>query len=147
MKQKIFNGGKSFFTKVTQREQQMKKIFHINNIPSPYRISFFNEISRQFKRNNFLYSFIFLAKTGPNRKWKVDEKQFKFGFKFLKGFSITINFKRRSLYLHFKFGILWLILKHKPDYIIMGGYMHPVFFQLLLYKLFFKFKLIMWSEG
>jgi glycosyltransferase involved in cell wall biosynthesis len=88
----------------------MKSVLFINNIPSPYKIDFLNELGKYINLTVW-----FEAKNEKNRRWGISELGNNFKYEFLKG--ITFGISR-----HFNFGILEKLKKEKFDIYIIGGY-------------------------
>ena len=84
----------------------MKKLLFITNIPAPYRIDFFNELSKYFE---LTVAFEGLKATDRNEKWKSKEC-IKFKQIILDGVRI-----RSDAFLSFK---VIPLLKQKWDFII-----------------------------
>ena len=55
-----------------------KRIVHLTNIPTPYRINFFNELDKYLKIKNIDLIVIYCAESEPNRNWKIDTSKINF---------------------------------------------------------------------
>ncbi len=86
----------------------MNKILFIANIPSPYRVDFFNELGRFYN-----LTVVFERGSDIKREWIVDHS-FKFNYYILdlRLLSIVSSFKR----------LRYVIEKEHYDLIILGGY-------------------------
>lgn len=112
----------------------MKKIIIINNLPSPYRIPLFNEISTEFKQRDWLLKVVFLTKTYKRRKWETDEKDYKFDFCYLNGPIITKGEGFSSIALN----LIPLLIHEEPDFIIVAGFSFSTLWVLLFKRMFQK---------
>ena len=61
----------------------MKKSVLITNIPNPYRVPLFNELSKQLKNDNIHLKIIFANKTYKRRLFQLNESDFQFDYTFL----------------------------------------------------------------
>ena len=101
----------------------MKKVIVITNIPSPYRVLFFNEIASIIK---YKFSVIYCAKIESNRKWNLPDIKHEHLFLDEK----KIIYKNRTIYYNFS---IWSKLKEiKPDVIVTGGF-NPTMLLAILY--------------
>lgn len=89
------------------------KVLFMTNIPSPYRVDFFNELG---KYCDLLVTFEGLYSTERNVKWKAEWIS-TFNYIFLKGIRT-----KPDQFLCFE---IIEILKRKYDFIIVGGYSTP----------------------
>ncbi len=119
----------------------------LTNIPSPYRIPFFRELSRRCELSVF-----FDALSEPNRNWSVEPSQFGFRHKFLKGICISFKRHRSDLafdderYFQLRYEILPALLKFKPD-VVISAELGSRTLQAYLYCLITRRPLIVWWEG
>ena len=56
----------------------MKKVVLITNIPNPYRVPLFNELSKQLRNESIHLKIIFANRTYKRRRFKLNEGDFKF---------------------------------------------------------------------
>lgn len=122
------------------------KLLVVTNIPTPYRIAFFNVLQQQLLLQNGKLKVLYCAENEPDRHWKIDFSEQKFEYEILKGFHATIG----GLFLHFNPSILKKTAAFNPDYILYAGSwnMPTVVFSLLFNSVFnTKYKKIFWSEG
>lgn len=112
------------------------KILYLTNIPSPYRIDFFNELGKQCDLT-VLYE---LEKAiDRDRKW-IGEKAFKYREVFLNG-------KRIGNDSAICFSIIKFLMKNDYDLIVVGGYSTPTGMLAIEYLKLFKKKFILNSDG
>jgi len=122
------------------------KLLVITNIPTPYRIAFFNVLQQQLLLQNGKLNVLYCAEKEPDRHWKIDFFDQQFEYEILEGFHATIG----GLFLHFNPSILKKTKEFNPDYILYAGSwnMPTVVFSLLFNSVFnTKYKKIFWSEG
>lgn len=107
----------------------------MTNIPSPYRVDFFNELGKYCQ-----LTVVFERETAKdrNKKWKSDEFT---GFTsvFLKSIKVRDD-------ASFSLGIL-SILKEKYDIIILGGYASPTYGIAMEYLKLRKIPFVMNADG
>jgi len=122
------------------------KILVVTNIPTPYRIAFFNVLNNKLKEVSGELKVLYCANNEPDRHWEIDLKEQDFEYKILNGQHLNI----KGLYLHFNYDILKETKSFHPDYILYAGSwnMPTVMFSVLFNKFFKKpYKKIFWSEG
>ena len=121
------------------------KIVHLTNIPTPYRINFFNELNTIFKKQNIDLFIIYCARSEPNRNWEIKKSDFKFKFKVIKGITINIF----GIYFHLNPFILNYLNKLDPDLLINAGSwnMPSALLSLLIFNNNKKCIKLFWSEG
>ena len=97
------------------------KVVIVTNIPSPYRIPLFNELSEQLLKDNKVLVVIFGNKTYSRRKFKaVPESEFKFEYIYLD--SETIDFgNQEKTYFSYK-NLFKTFKKINPLCVIISGF-------------------------
>ena len=124
--------------------EMKKRIVHLTNIPTPYRIYFFNVLDKYLKNKNIELIVIYCSKSEPNRNWKIDPNKINFKYKFLKCF--TLNFD--SFYVHINPFIFTTIFKLRPDILFNAGSWNMISGIISLLPFHKKnCKKIFWSEG
>lgn len=109
-----------------------KKVVFLNYIPSPYRVDFFNELSKKIDLNVIFYN-----KSMDNSPWKKEEKKREFNHTFLFEQS-----KLKGIFKLFK-----LLRSHRNDILVVGGYyLLPEIFTIF-YCIFFRKEFILSSDG
>lgn len=122
------------------------KLLIITNIPTPYRIAFFNVLHAQLQKKGGSLKVLYCAKSEPDRHWEINLKEQQFEYEILNGFHKSI----KGLHLHFNPSVLNKTKEFQPDYILYAGSwnMPTVVFSMLFNSLFNKkYKKVFWSEG
>ncbi len=112
----------------------MKKVLFITNIPNPYRIPLFNEMSRQFAEKQIHLKIIFGAEGYKRRFFKIDPAEIKYDFEILKDEAHTIGDDSEKSYFLYK-GLNKIMSSEKPDAVIVAGFSSAtmkIFFRKLL---------------
>lgn len=99
----------------------MKKVVLITNIPNPYRVPLFNELSKQLKNEDIHLKIIFANKTYKRRFFELNENDFQFDYSFLNNEAITVGNNSENSYFTYK-GLLKQLNIEKPDSIIVSGF-------------------------
>lgn len=98
----------------------MKRVLHITNIPTPYRIPQLNELQRQLAALGGELRVVFAAHTYRRRRWEVDMSQCTFAYEVL-GKGIPLG--RRAERTTFAYGGLYRVIRaYAPDVIIVTGF-------------------------
>lgn len=122
------------------------KLLVITNIPTPYRIAFFNVLRKQLLKIGGSLKVLYCAKNEPDRHWEINLNDQQFDYEILNGFHKSI----KGLHLHFNSSIVNKTKEFKPDYILYAGSWNmPTVVFSVLFNSFFnrKYKKIFWSEG
>jgi glycosyltransferase involved in cell wall biosynthesis len=122
------------------------KLLIITNIPTPYRLAFYNLLSQKLKEEGGELKVLFCSKSEPNRHWGISMSEQKLDFEFLKGFHLNFN----HYFLHFNPVVIRKIRCYEPDVVLYSGSwnMLTVVFSVLYFSLFRKkWKSLFWSEG
>lgn len=110
------------------------KILYITNIPAPYRIDFFNELSEYCD-----LTVIFERKKAADREDKWYNNKFKFK-------TIFLNSKKIGSDSSLSFEII-KYLEEKFDHIILGGYSTPTAMIASTYMKLHKIPYILNADG
>jgi len=102
------------------------KVLFFTNIPSPYRITLFNELTL---RNNIEVKVLYCAVTEDNRNW--NNLTMEHDYSILKQHFLGKLFKLKYLNKN----IFASILKFKPDVIVTGGFYPTMLFAILFSRL------------
>lgn len=99
----------------------MKKVIFITNIPTPYRIPLFNEMSNQFQQNGIHLKIVFGSTTYKRRFFKLEPSEMKFDYEILddKGHSFSED-GEKTIFLYR--GLGKILSKEKPDAVIVTGF-------------------------
>jgi glycosyltransferase involved in cell wall biosynthesis len=110
----------------------MKNIFFITNIPSPYRVNFYNELTKYFNVS-VLFEALKLKVTKFNY---LNERNFLFGYKFIH--------KNNYNQISFRFNYFPFIYKNKDSIFILSNYssvnnlLVRIFLQLIKAKYYYE---------
>ncbi|MFB9278553.1 glycosyltransferase family 4 protein [Cohnella cellulosilytica] len=88
-------------------------VLYVTNIPSPYRIDFFNELARSCSLTVW-----FQAPTEANRQWEVRLDRASFAYKFLPGMTFGLD-------KHFNWTVRKELRESKFDVYVLGCYSSP----------------------
>lgn len=99
----------------------MKTLALITNIPTPYRVPFFNHLAKYLAANGVFLEVIFAAQSYARRQWQIPATEFEFKHHFLEASQqININSGESAA---FDYSGLGLVLKRlKPSWIVSSGY-------------------------
>jgi glycosyltransferase involved in cell wall biosynthesis len=122
-----------------------KKLVHLTNIPTPYRVNFFNNLNKILKKKGIELFVIYCAKTEPNRNWIFKNFNFKFKYIVLKGITLNIY----GIYFHLNPSILNILQKLSPDILLNAGSwnMPSALLSLIALRNNSNCTKIFWSEG
>ncbi len=119
-------------------------LVHITNIPTPYRIYFFNKFNLILKKKNINLIVLYCALSEPNRNWEINKNSINYNYYFLKGFTINLKF----MFLHINPFVLIFLNKIKPDILFNAGAWNM---PSAILSLFIKNRKscikVFWSEG
>ena len=122
------------------------KLLVVTNIPTPYRIAFFNVLHAQLQKTGGHLKVLYCAENEPDRHWKINLQEQQFDYEILNGFHKSI----KGLHLHFNPSVLNRTKVFQPDYLLYAGSWNmPTVVLSLLFNSFFnkKYKKVFWSEG
>jgi glycosyltransferase involved in cell wall biosynthesis len=121
----------------------MKKVCIITNVPSPYRVDFFNYLIDSYKQ----YSFKILYSTSgeDNRGWNTKKINIR-NSEFLKSKSLVKDEKMDKKYIHFSVNIISVLNKFNPD-IVIGCEYNPIVTLAYIWSKIKNKKYISWSDG
>jgi len=121
----------------------MKKSVLITNIPNPYRVPLFNELSKQLKNDNIHLKIIFANKTYKRRLFQLNESDFQFDYTFLDNEAITVGNNNENTYFTYK-GLYQQLKNENPDSIIVSGFSSATV-KVFLYSLINRTPYIIWN--
>lgn len=111
------------------------KILYLNNIPSPYRVDFFNELG---KHCELTVLFERLSASDRDKRWKANEFR-NFNGIFLKGKNIGTDASFCPEVIRY--------LKRDYDAIILGGYSSPTYMLAMEFMKLRKISFLMNADG
>ncbi len=116
----------------------MMKLLIVHNIISPYKVELFNELADANTDTHVL----FLAKNENYRSWKVDCESLKFRH------SLLFDGDLESVPLLTSALQLWRKLEaESPDVLILGEYVHPLYWVGLIWAKLRDCSVGLWSSG
>ena len=121
----------------------MKKVVLITNIPNPYRVPLFNELSKQLRNESIHLKIIFANRTYKRRRFQLNEGDFKFDYCYLENEAITIGDNSENSYFTYK-GLSGQLKKEKPDAIIVSGFSSATI-KVFLYSIVNRTPYIIWN--
>ncbi len=122
------------------------RVVLVTNIPSPYRVPFYVEISSLVD-----FHVVFDARTEGNRHWEVPTS-LPVPHSYARGFSFSLvrrrkdGFPRERRELHLRYGVLEELIRLRPDLVVS----QELGFRSLVAKLYCASRgvpLILWQEG
>jgi glycosyltransferase involved in cell wall biosynthesis len=118
-----------------------RKAILLTEIISPYRIPVFNAIA---KRLGHEFLALFFGETESRRQWQVQCDRIEFDYQVLPGF----RFQRRGRNpFFFNPTVLAILMKHRPEVLVLGGYHHPTSLLVLAFARLFETPLVLWGES
>ncbi len=121
----------------------MKKVVLITNIPNPYRVPLFNELSKQLISESIHLKIIFANRTYKRRRFQLNEGDFEFDYCYLENEAITIGDNSENSYFTYK-GLSRQLKKEKPDAIIVSGFSSATI-KVFLYSIVNRTPYIIWN--
>ena len=78
---------------ITQKYISKKplRIVHLTNIPTPYRVNFFNYLKTVLDQRGIELYIVYCSHSEPNRDWQIDDFDFNYERKFLKGTEVMMQ--------------------------------------------------------
>ena len=124
----------------------LRKLTVLMDVPSPYRLHFFRSLSERLCERAIELHVFFMAKSVPIRYWNFNESDFSYNYSF--SFGIHLHIKQHSF--HFNPGIILTLLRHPPDWLVLGGSWNmptTVMCIKALHLLRRKTSLVLWAEA
>jgi glycosyltransferase involved in cell wall biosynthesis len=122
------------------------KLLIITNIPTPYRIVFFNTLFNALEKSGDKLKVLYCANSEPDRHWDIELNQQEYDYVVLKG----VHYYFKNYFIHFNPSVIRETNKFKPDIILYAGSWNML---TLIYNLIYgkclnkKWKSFFWSEG
>lgn len=114
----------------------MKKVLYVTNLPAPYKVSFFDLLSRKID-----LTVVYEREKASNRdeEWKSNlNRNYK---------EIYIKGKEIGVESSFSFGIINILKKNKYDLIMMNGYSSPTCILAIAYMVAHRIKYTIVCDG
>jgi glycosyltransferase involved in cell wall biosynthesis len=116
----------------------------LTNIPTPYRISFFDVLADVLETRNCELLVLYCAESEPNRQWKIEPAAIRHAHRILPGMHLTL----RKGYFHLNTGVLKELSSHPPRWLVVGGAWHmPTALLAIASPAVRSSAKILWSEG
>ncbi len=120
------------------------KLLALNDIPSPYRLHFYQALADAVQHQHGIFSLRFMSWSEPRRNWVYAPHDLPPYADVLSGLHLT----RGSTTMHFNPAIITEILRFAPDWILLsGGWFHPTNQILRWLKPLLRSRIIFWSES
>lgn len=98
-----------------------RRLEFVMNIPSPYRIDLFNRMHELAAARDIQLAVHFMAVTEQGRFWKPDPNTWRFEGRIWPGFRPVVG----GVDCHFNPSLLKHLVRHAPDWLVVGGWIHP----------------------
>ncbi len=89
----------------------------LTNIPTPYRVAFFETLAETIEKLGGMLHVFFCADTEPNRHWKIKSKDMQFSHTLLKGLHPTLF----GTYAHINPTVVGAIGRRRPTWLLSAG--------------------------
>ena len=98
----------------------VKTIVLVTNIPNPYRIPLFNELSEQLARRRIKLKVLFGALGYSRRQWKINLSDCKFDYEVLSSKQLSLSDPEKISFTYK--GILGIVNRERPEVIVTNGF-------------------------
>lgn len=122
---------------------KMKHIVIISNIPAPYRVDFFDYLSKNY--TDYRFTIVYSSQNEDNRSWEVDQEKMQNSV-YLESKTIKIKKKLDTRYVHVPWGVGKLIKKLSPD-VVVGSEYNPTILLALHYCKRHRIPYVSWTDG
>lgn len=119
-----------------------RTVLLITNIPTPYRIPLFNEISDLLTAQRVAFKVVFGGATYSRRQWQIDWPNCRFDYSILKSRTLILGNTEKTMF--FYSGLLAHIASAKPVLVVSIGFSLATF-KVFLLSLFRGQKYMIWS--
>lgn len=120
----------------------MPKVLLLTNIPNPYRIPLFNELSGQLKASGICLKVLFGASGYRRRQYKLDMNTFQFDYEILNSGKYDAGNPEKTFFTYS--GLSSALKKENPDCIIVNGFSAGTL-RVWWHSLFHPLPYIIWS--
>jgi len=87
------------------------------NIPTPYRLAFFEVLARELAARAISFEVFFYARTEPNRQWQIDMRELPFRWTVLPGVHPALG----AFCPHFNPTLALAVRRAKPTWLLIAG--------------------------
>jgi glycosyltransferase involved in cell wall biosynthesis len=123
---------------------RVRELVVVTNIPTPYRIPFFNSLHQELGELRAGLRVLYCAMREPNRHWNVALQEQRYPWEILPGWHPQI----RQSYPHINPSIIGMLRRLRPSWLLLGGAWNtPTTILAGLRRLTYPAPRIFWSEG
>lgn len=98
-------------------EAGSRRLVVLTNIPTPYRIHFFNRLAAELRRRDIGFGVLFCAKSEANRHWPFDPAALHFTYKILPGLHPRLG----GVTFHLNPSVGHWLRRWKPTWLLSAG--------------------------
>jgi len=113
------------------------KVTILTNMPTPYRVKLWTELDKFISLD-----VVCITTIEKNRSWAVECLGM---VSYLKSFHFVFPKKDWSLHFTIPFTFFYVLIKSKPDVIVITGYDSLIYWEALMYAKILNIKLIFWN--
>lgn len=121
----------------------LKKVVIITNIPSPYRVDFFNYLQTHI--NKYEFHIVYSSARNTSRQWHADESRIN-NSTYLKSYNIKIKKRYDEHDIYIPHGVGHVLDELKPDVVVAMEY-NPTIIMAMHWCRRHKVKYISWTDG
>jgi glycosyltransferase involved in cell wall biosynthesis len=96
-----------------------RRVLFLSEIPTPYRLPLYRRLADQ---PGLEIEVVFCAAAEPDRPWTLEEELAHVPHRFLRGFHPRVRTRRNTFVYELNPGIVPLLLRARPDLLVIGGY-------------------------
>lgn len=122
---------------------QKKKVAIITNIPSPYRVDFFDFLQKNY--GDYEFFIIYSNRQNKSRQWHIDESKMN-NYTYLKSKRIKIKYRYDDRDIIISYGVEKVLKKYAPDVVVSMEYNVTSLFAMHWCKKT-RTKYISWTDG
>jgi glycosyltransferase involved in cell wall biosynthesis len=95
----------------------MRRLVSLTNIPTPYRVYFYNRLSQQAEARAIALDVVFMASSEPGRHWALDKDSWAFRYSFPRGLHPMVG----NRLFHFNPSVLYTLATKPPEWLLLSG--------------------------
>lgn len=121
-----------------------QRLVSLTNIPTPYRIHFYNSLASVLASHEIQLEAFFMAETEAGRRWTFDRSAWAFQYKIAPGLHPVVS----QRVFHFNPSYIWDLAVRPPTWLLMSGsWFLPTVVLSLLFSRMRHTKALFWSES